>query len=126
MEISRVACLSKSNRRAHNFPDNGVFLAVDRHLCDFRHFVENAFDFRRVHLLATHVNNFRLTPENMKILAVYFDFVASIELPVSRERTWCVEVTKHRGLGFYLKDSVNDPCLKTFATKLHPKGIRGA
>ena len=44
LEIARVALLAKPNRRAHDFPNNGVFLAVDRHLCDFRHFVENAFD----------------------------------------------------------------------------------
>ena len=60
-EIARVSCLPQSNRRAHDLSNNGVFLAVNRHLCDFGHFLKNAFDFRRIHLLATDVNNFRLT-----------------------------------------------------------------
>src|SRR5215510_2062198 len=92
LEIALIAWLPKSNGRAHNFPNNGVFLAINRYLCDFWHFLENAFNFRRIHFLSANVNNFRLAPENTKILAVYFDFIAGIEPSVRRKRTWRIEV----------------------------------
>ena len=125
MELPRVARLSKSNRCAHDLSHNGVFLAINRYFYDFGHFLKNAFDFRRVHLLATDINNFRLTSEDAKILAVYLNFVTGIEPSVRRKWTWGIEISKHGGLSFYLKNSINNTGLKTFASKLHPKRIRG-
>jgi hypothetical protein len=36
MELSRVVGLPESNRGAHDLAHDGIFFAIDCHLCDFR------------------------------------------------------------------------------------------
>jgi hypothetical protein len=66
MELSLVKRLPKANRGAHDLARDGVFFAIDCHLCDFEHFLHDTFDLRRVNFLAADVDDLRLTPEDRK------------------------------------------------------------
>src|SRR5215212_4015695 len=123
MEFPLFNGLQKPNRSAHYLARNGIFLAVDCHLCDFRHFLHNTLDFGRIYFLATYVDDLRLTPEDPEKIAVYFDFVPGLEPAVVRKWAWRVQVAKHRRFCLDLKNFVDNTGLKSFTTELNPERI---
>ena len=121
MELPLVARLPKSNRGAHDLAHDGILLAIDRHLCDFWHFLHDAFDLRRVNFLAADIDDLRLTSEDSELFAVHFDLVARIEPAVVGEGAWRVEIAEHRRLRLDLEDLVHDTGLKSFAPQFDPE-----
>src|SRR5438034_6522314 len=109
------------NRATQHKTHDRIFIAIDCHLCDFYHFMHDAFDLRRVNFLAADVDDFRLAPEDSEIVAVHFDLVTGIKPAVVGEGAWRVEIAEHRRFRLDLEDLVHDTGLKAFTPQLDPE-----